>query len=77
MNKRRFTVWSLAIAAILPCMARTGDATQSATLATLNTVVHGRILARLYCFDTVIYDLSLSTGGNLNTTPRGTTFIFR
>lgn len=77
MNKRKFSICSLAMAAILPCMARTGDATQSAVLATLNTVIQDRILTMLDPFDTVIYNLSSGAGGNLNTTPRGATIVIR
>ena len=77
MNARRFVAGCIAIAMIMPCLARTGDASQAAPLARLDTCVQGVGPSALALVDTVIFRSLSSTGGNLNTTTRGACIIIR
>ena len=77
MTARRFVLGCIAWAATLSCWARQGEVTQSAALDVLDTCIGVRLPDTLNPVDTVIRRLSSGVGGNLNTTPRGATFILR
>ena len=68
---------TFAFAGALVCLARQGESTQSAALDVLDTCIAANASDTLNPVDTVTRRLSSGSGGNLNTTPRGTVFTIR